>query len=91
MEDMIIMKKLYAYLVAFKVLTKTEAAHLGPLSPKINIEKNCYFLSLLDGKATQSQEMFIKALYRTKEIDAHCELLELLREKGVTITIMTSN
>ena len=85
MQDMINMKKLYAYLVAFKVLTRAEAADLGPLLQKTNIQKNQEFLSLLDRKATQSQEMFVKALYRTKELDTHRELLELLSKKGVAI------
>ena len=86
MEDLIRMNILYAYLVAFKVLTKVEYEKLGPQSKDSPTEKNQFFLSQLDNKGPPGQEMFVKALYRTKQYDNHHQLIELLRSKGLTIT-----
>ena len=85
METLINMDKLYPYLIPFKLLTIIESEQLGPQSTnKTKTEKNLYFLSLLESKGPQGQEMFIKALYRTKELVSHRQLIELLGNKGVT-------
>jgi len=90
MENLINMIKLYAYLIAFQLLTKVESEKLGPQSTKTKTEKIQYFLSLLDSKGPQGQKMFVIGLYRTKEICSHAQLIELLRSKGVTISPKSS-
>jgi len=86
MEEKINMNSLYAYLIAFNVLTKVESEILGPQSTKTKTEKNQYLLSLLDSKGPQGQKVFIKALFRKKEVYSHNQLIELLKSKGVAIT-----
>ena len=88
MEELLNIFKLYAYLVSFKIVTNIESEQLGPLSRLTKTEKIQHFLSLLDSKEPKSHIMFIKALYRTKELDSHHTLLELLRNKGVIITLL---
>jgi len=85
MEDKINMNNLYAYLIAFNILTKVESEILGPQSTKTKTEKNQYFLSLLESKGPQGQTMFVKALFRTKEVYSHNQLIELLKNNGVAI------
>jgi len=87
MEDLVDVNKLYAYLIAFKVLTKVESEILGPRSTKFKTEKTQHFLSLLDSKGPQGQIMFVKALFRTKELYSHNKLIELLKNNGVSITL----
>ena len=86
MEAMINMNKLHAYLIQFNVLTRIESERLGPLSKDTPTEKNQYFLTILESKGPQGQEKFVKALYRTKDLDSHHQLLVLLKSKGVTVT-----
>ena len=85
MQAMINMNELYAYLVAYKLLAQIESEKLGPQSKDTPTEKNQYFLSLLESKGPQGQEKFVKALYRTKYLDSHHQLLTLLSSKGVTV------
>ena len=73
-------------MIAFNVHTKVESEKLGPQSTKTKTKKNQYLLSLLDSKGPQGEEMFIKALFRRKEVYSHNQLIELLKSKRIAIT-----